>query len=274
MKKLIVFFGAIGDTILLAPAIQKLSRKADITIIGYPERMALLEKAGWVKKTYNPDEVDFTSLFSSPSEKLKQFLLKFDTVYFFIRNGDILTKNTKTIGIPHIHTFPGIPPNNWDNHASNYYLHCFGLTPDNEFILPIKTQSFHKKIIIHPGSGSPKKNFPLEVFITLTQKIVHRKLPVQWCVGPAEENITFPPNISLLKMEKLTELAKYLAGASAFIGNDNGISHIAGAIGIKTVVLFRTTDPKIWHPLGPHVYTFTPQTLHLGEIENIVCRKT
>ena len=38
--------------------------------------------------------------------------------------------------------------------------------------------------------------------------------------------------------------------ASAFVGNDSGISHLAAAIGTPGVVLFGPTDPRRWRPLG------------------------
>jgi ADP-heptose:LPS heptosyltransferase len=37
------------------------------------------------------------------------------------------------------------------------------------------------------------------------------------------------------------------------VGNDSGVTHLAAAVGTRTVALFGPTDPAIWRPLGEHV---------------------
>lgn len=62
-----------------------------------------------------------------------------------------------------------------------------------------------------------------------------------------------PPDAPLLHAESLVELARSLAGARLYIGNDSGVSHLAAAVGCPTVVLFGPTDPRVWAPRGGHV---------------------
>ncbi|HOK09870.1 MAG TPA: glycosyltransferase family 9 protein [Candidatus Hydrogenedens sp.] len=256
MNQLVVFFGAIGDTILFSPALKELSKKGDVFVVGYPERMSLLEKVGWVKKTFSPEDIDFTSLFSSPSERLRTFLANFDVVFLFLRNADVLVNKVKDIGIAHVYAFGGTPPEDWSLHAVDYYLHCLGCPSITEFVLPIKPGGYHGNIIIHPGSGSPKKNMPCAFFEELTDRLQCKGLPVCWCLGPAEETLEVPKNVQIYKESNLVRLTEYIGGGSVFIGNDSGISHIAGAVGVNTLVLFRTTNPNVWKPLGPNVYIF------------------
>jgi ADP-heptose:LPS heptosyltransferase len=40
--------------------------------------------------------------------------------------------------------------------------------------------------------------------------------------------------------------------ADCFIGNDSGISHLAWAMGKKTIALFGPTNPAQYRPLGPN----------------------
>jgi ADP-heptose:LPS heptosyltransferase len=39
-----------------------------------------------------------------------------------------------------------------------------------------------------------------------------------------------------------------LAQARAFVGNDSGVTHLAGALEVPTLALFGPTDPRIWAP--------------------------
>jgi ADP-heptose:LPS heptosyltransferase len=82
--------------------------------------------------------------------------------------------------------------------------------------------------VIHPGSGSAKKNWPF--FDELM-----RRLP-GCCM--------LPQNLSLL------ELSQYVRKARAFIGNDSGITHLAAYLGCPTIALFGPTDPRTWGPIG------------------------
>jgi len=98
--------------------------------------------------------------------------------------------------------------------------------------------------VIHPFSGSARKNWPLERFRALAERL---PLPVQWCAGP-EEALENP-----VRFDDLYELGRWLATARLYIGNDSGITHLAAAVGTPSVALFGPTDPRVWAPRGPCV---------------------
>ena len=99
----------------------------------------------------------------------------------------------------------------------------------------------HGAVIAHPYSGSAKKNYP--GFAEIAREFPH----VQWTCGPEE---AWP---GARRVACLGELARWISGASLFIGNDSGITHLAAALGVSTIALFGATDPAIWCPPGPHV---------------------
>ena len=41
-----------------------------------------------------------------------------------------------------------------------------------------------------------------------------------------------------------------LSQAACYLGNDSGVTHLAGAVGTPTIALFGPTDPATWKPLG------------------------
>lgn len=51
----------------------------------------------------------------------------------------------------------------------------------------------------------------------------------------------------------LTELASALQQCAAFIGHDSGISHLASALGLPGLVLWRDTMEEIWRPPNENV---------------------
>ncbi|MFN8640815.1 MAG: glycosyltransferase family 9 protein [Candidatus Binatia bacterium] len=53
--------------------------------------------------------------------------------------------------------------------------------------------------------------------------------------------------------EPLARVAALLARAHRYLGNDSGISHLAGLVGARAVVIFGDTDPAVWAPAGATV---------------------
>lgn len=115
--------------------------------------------------------------------------------------------------------------------------------------------------LIHPGSGSDKKCWPVEHFRAITELVISQKLKPLFLLGPVEEE-----RMSVQDKQKIEIAAPLLSGlslenvlgviscADCFIGNDSGISHLAAAMGKKTITLFGPTNPVQYRPLGPNVY--------------------
>jgi ADP-heptose:LPS heptosyltransferase len=51
----------------------------------------------------------------------------------------------------------------------------------------------------------------------------------------------------------LLPTAALIAQATVFVGHDSGLTHLAAALGRRTVAIFGPTDPEIWGPRGEHV---------------------
>jgi ADP-heptose:LPS heptosyltransferase len=48
----------------------------------------------------------------------------------------------------------------------------------------------------------------------------------------------------------LYELAEKLSRARLYLGNDSGVSHAAGAMGVPTIALFGPSNERQWMPVG------------------------
>jgi ADP-heptose:LPS heptosyltransferase len=48
----------------------------------------------------------------------------------------------------------------------------------------------------------------------------------------------------------LLQVSALLGRATLYLGNDSGVSHLAGAFGACGIVLFGPTQPRKWKPLG------------------------
>src|SRR5437899_3298062 len=67
--------------------------------------------------------------------------------------------------------------------------------------------------------------------------------------GPAEAGVEALHG-ALLRDLPLADLAAVLAPAALYVGNDSGVSHLAGAVGAAGLVLFGPTQARRWRPLA------------------------
>jgi ADP-heptose:LPS heptosyltransferase len=112
-------------------------------------------------------------------------------------------------------------------------------------------------VIIHPGSGSPKKCWPIERFLAVMNALRDDGRSGVLVTGEAEERmeaglrgIAFPAGWRWLRRPGLFELAGLLRSGALYLGNDSGVTHLAAACGAEVIALFRKEFEAAWSPFG------------------------
>ena len=77
--------------------------------------------------------------------------------------------------------------------------------------------------------------------------------------------------LELAEHVPLNRLAKRLANCRGYIGHDSGVTHIASALGLPTLVLWGPSRRIIWRPLGENVLVLNREN-QLSElsVENVI----
>lgn len=118
-----------------------------------------------------------------------------------------------------------------------------------------------RTIVVHPGSGSKKKNYSPKFWLNLIKNkdlgMAHTWIVL---VGPAEEKWNhiivkglLEKKIEIIRSPHKDKLLSLLENASLYIGHDSGITHLAAMLGTRTICFFKNSDPLQWAPLGPYV---------------------
>jgi ADP-heptose:LPS heptosyltransferase len=107
-------------------------------------------------------------------------------------------------------------------------------------------------LAVHPGSGSPRKNWAFARFLEAAAALSNGR-PWLLAAGPAESGLQVPPGVVLAREWPVRILGAALASAGLYLGNDAGVSHLAAAAGAPTLALFGPTDPALWSPVGASV---------------------
>jgi len=116
-------------------------------------------------------------------------------------------------------------------------------------------------LALHPGSGSVRKNWPLDRWVSVVSGLVDRSPDARLLVVGGEADggqlraleRTFGKRMLLAENLPLPQLGAVLARCRLFLGHDSGISHLAGAVGAAAVLIFGPTDPVVWAPANADV---------------------
>ena len=271
--------GAIGDFILTLPALAALRRAwpdAHIEIAGYPHVARLAQIAGLADAVVSLDRAETAELFSlrpSFSASQREYLSSFDVIITYLHDpGGTMQENLEKAGARDVvHGSPIVESGHAVEHfiapLSRLAIFPEGLAaPELHLSGAVRDAGIQRlaglggaRVAIHPGSGSPAKNWPLRSFLDLAARVPGSGLGQPFfSIGEADAELAArlrgpAPAIPILSGLDLVDLAGALCNCSLYVGNDSGITHLAAAVGVPTVALFGPSDPGRWAPRGARV---------------------
>lgn len=133
-------------------------------------------------------------------------------------------------------------------------LHLKITTKKNGLLLPQNRvhQKDQKRIVIHPTSSDPKRNWRPSQFFILAEHLREKGYTISFSLSPKERPKWLDVEkrgFLLPRFANLSELSAHLYESRFFIGNDSGTGHLASNLGIPTLTI--TGNPKwvrMWRP--------------------------
>ncbi len=161
-------------------------------------------------------------------------------------------------------------------HASFHYYHAvsrlFTVNPDVLFSLPFLSFESNdagvKYITVHPGSRTLEKCWPTGLFEAFVLAFSERYPSYICCIlyrngDPVLFNNDIhriPENVKFVINNSILDVAKIIGSASLRVGNDSGLTHLAGVLNTPVVALFGPTPPQVWGPLSTRKKILTNRT--------------
>lgn len=294
---LVIRGGAIGDFILTLPAIQLVRENfpaAHLEIIGYKHIVALAEGRGYADATRSIEYGPMAAFFSPKahlSTELSEYFAGFHQIISFLYDPDgFFEANLRRAGAKNILSCYSRLDDS--DHASRQLAR-----PLQQLALFLEDPAARvhpapedytaaadflgdgaeaKLIALHPGSGSTRKNWPLEHWAELGRRLTSADPAARLILigGEAEharldQLVAAWPGlpVQLARDLPLPTLAAVLQRCALFLGHDSGISHLAAAVGTPCHLLFGPTDPEIWAPANAAVSVLRAPEADLARLE-------
>lgn len=282
MRPTIVLFpGSLGDGLCFVPALRKIAeRHHEVILVCRGTAREFFDEFRCVPshaslRTVSLDGARFAGLFSQSAgtrdDALAEFFSPAARVLSWCGSALPHFKQRLERYLPDlVQVWPFFTgQTNW--HASAYYVRCLGgtLTAAERHGVQVELSDRwrdwgvayrHQRgwaskqiLVIHPGSGGRKKRWAAEGFLQVAAWWAARQdREVLILLGPAEseEAAAWHGAGSVETDLALGPLGGLLHCATAYVGNDSGVSHLAGALNARGAVVFGPTRPEQWRPLG------------------------
>ncbi len=294
-KILFIRGGAVGDFILTMPAmllVRESLPETEIEILGYPGIANLALVTGIADRLRSIEDARLATFFI-PGAKLdpewSAYVASFDVVVSFLYDPDgYFAANLKVAGVKTLITCPYRPAQEHPYVPAAIQfakpleqLALFLDDPALELDYPLAGDSFEGEagplIALHPGSGSPSKNWSFEAWTEVLTGLHQRHPEARFLItsGEAEAGVigqfldllaATPVPHRHLGGRSLAQLGGIYRQVEYFLGHDSGISHLAASAGAAGLLLFGPTNPAIWAPVSCRVRTLRSAKGSLAEI--------
>jgi len=276
---LVIRGGAIGDFVLTLPALRLLREgfpDCRIEIVGYRHICSVAEGRFYADAVRSIEYAPMAGFFNPRSEldpELAEYFSGFQQVISYLFDPDgFFEGNLRRCGVKNL--VVGDPRISGREHASRQLarpLESLALYLEDSAaeIFPSEEDELGAErlladlqgpfVAVHPGSGSPKKNWPVSAWKELLAGLCDWQGGVLVVSGEsdsavaAELKAVFGEKLVFLDHVPLPVLGAVFRRCGFFIGHDSGISHLAAAAGARCLLLFGPTDPEVWAPENPGV---------------------
>ena len=127
----------------------------------------------------------------------------------------------------------------------------------------ITPHKYPQRVILHPTSSRPGKNWPQKKFLKLAEELKNSGFEPVFLLTK-EEKASWPNTpFAAPEFASLSAAAAFVAESGSMIGNDSGIGHLASSLGLPTVTLCRSKmNARFWRPdFAPNLVLTPPDWL-------------
>jgi ADP-heptose:LPS heptosyltransferase len=293
MRIVIYRAGALGDTLLTFPALRVLLRQwrdAHITLICRSDVHALARASDLADRTYSHELSAWACLFDAMAEVsglARETFAGADLALVWAPDsGGVIASHLRTLGVLTALIAQPPPLGGSRRHVALQLMDALAplgidsaedlaelaaLLPVLRWPQPAQDEADvmwerlraelagRLPVALHPGSGGARKVWPPSHVATLIHELRRGFAPIL-VAGPQDDEVVAQVIAEggatpVVRDMSVAGVAAFLSACATYIGNDSGVTHLAGMLGVPTIALFGPTEPAHWAPIGQHAVT-------------------
>jgi heptosyltransferase-3 len=279
-KILILRGGALGDFVLTLPAIGLLRSafpQSRMELIAHP-RIASLAKPPYVERVLSIENAALAPFFSPNSDLdsgMAAYFSQFDLTVSYLSDPEgVFESRLRQCGVSSYVAAFCVPQKQhavWEWASALSPLGLYLQDPVCRICLTAQERECARmrfalgnsgpRLALHPGSGSARKNWPVDRWMELAGFFLENCPDGQLLIVGGEADQVqigrmravlagWGPRVGFVWDEEPRLLAALLEQCHLFVGHDSGVSHVAAAVQTPCLLLFGPTDPEVWAPPG------------------------
>ena len=295
-KILFIRGGAVGDFILTLPALRLVREGLSdnhVEVLGYPSIASLATATGLADETRSIEDAGLAPFFAPGAEldsAWSDYFASFDLVVSYLYDPDgFFSDNLERAGVGTLLRGPfrpevADPPVAAARQLARPLEQIALFLDDPELNLDYAAtvasplpRSETTRVVLHPGSGSPSKNWSfeswLEVLGHLREAVESLEIVITCGEAERERIDVFLEEAKRMGLDcrglvdrSLPELGALFGETDLYLGHDSGISHLAASAGTAGYLLFGPTDPGVWAPVSSRMHPIVSPTGNMGGI--------
>jgi heptosyltransferase III len=271
--------GALGDVLQAVPALRALrglGEGTQVTFAGQPRLANLLAGSGAVDEGLSVDSLTLVALFTADPlpAPVRERLARFERAVSWFGSGVEPYQTQLRAAVRHVlfarpapgpdgpavwrHLLESLTP--WGvagGSSAPLRVPVTWRDKGRSALAPVLADPSRPLLVAHPGAGGAWKRWAPRRLAAVLAAVQRRTgCAVLVHQGPADASAAVDLDSALgLALPRLIEpeldvLSGVLASASAYVGSDSGVSHLAASVGAPAVILFPAGTHTCWAPWG------------------------
>jgi heptosyltransferase-3 len=266
--------GSVAEFVLTCPVFAALRAQfpeTGIEVLGYPRIAEIAKAAGLVDEVRSIETRAAAGFFARNmplDEDLSDYFAGFSIIFSYLYDPDgYFEMNVSKVSTAQFISGRARPDEGGNLHASETFLKPLerlaifeaDAVPQLKMNTAVATPT--PKVVLHPNPETGPRAWPAAKWRDLAMALAEKGGHPLGLLGDASQVRMLESikaeladgSVQIANAGDLPVVSAWLNGAQRFVGHDSGVTHLAAALGVRTVAVWGNSNAALWQPRGEKV---------------------